>query len=95
MDSEPISKAALMNSLHGEHISQDVRTVLAKVADLIQQQQNREAARLFECFTEELNKPAPQKATLAIFWSGLVTTMPAVSNLLGVTKKIEGLYSVR
>ena len=66
---------------------------LKRIADLIEAQNNSEAAEIFESFNKELTKPTPAKAVLKSLWEGLKAAMPVLGAATDITVKIAKLFT--
>lgn len=86
-----INESNLRNALNKteEEYDNETKEVLAKVAEIIEKSKDPAAGVLFNNFTEELNKPEPDKSKLKSFWSGLEKALPTIAQ---VAAKIVPLF---
>lgn len=75
------------NKIKNNH-DEDTAKVLATIASLVEDSNNKEAGEAFDDFNEELNKDEPKKSKLNAFWSQLNTLLPVVSTTVGIADKI-------
>jgi len=66
---------------------------LVKVAEFIEKSKDPAAGALFNSFTEELNKPEPDKSRLKSFWSGIQNNLPSIVSISESVAKIVTLFS--
>jgi hypothetical protein len=70
---------------------EQLREALERIAKVVQESGNAEAAETFEGLTEELEKPERKKSVLRALWTGLVQMLPAVGQMTDVAGRIEAL----
>lgn len=70
----------------------DVSSALESVAAIVEESKNAVAGSLFNSFSEELAKPAPDKSTLRQYWDGLISMLPIVTKLAEASAKITTLF---
>jgi hypothetical protein len=71
----------------------DVSEALASVAAAVEESKNAAAGALFNSFTEELNKPVPDKSALKQCWDGLTKLLPDMAAIAAAGAKIATLFS--
>ena len=70
----------------------DLASSLAKVADHIQETNNKEAGVLFDKFTEQLNTKKPDKTILKSLWDSMLSVAPAIKSLADATAAVTKLF---
>jgi sugar-specific transcriptional regulator TrmB len=89
-----INKSMLENSFNKvkkEH-NEQASKALVKVAEFIEKSGDPAAGALFNNFTEELNKPQPDKSRLKSFWSGIEKALPSIASVSEAVAKIVTLF---
>jgi hypothetical protein len=66
---------------------------LVKVAEFIEKSKDPAAGALFNSFTEEINKPQPDKSRLKSFWSGIQNVLPSIASIPGSVAKVVGIFN--
>lgn len=90
-----INKALVENSFNKVKTEQDEETgkALVKAAEFIEKSKDPAAGTLFNNFTEELNKPQPDKSRLKSFWSGIQNALPSIASISESVAKIVSLFT--
>jgi hypothetical protein len=90
-----INRSFLSNSMNDlqDCWQADIADALRRVAEVIEQSGNSEAAENFDGVTEELAQLVPRKAILKTLWAGTVAAVPAIADMTDVVEKITGLFS--
>ncbi len=70
----------------------EVSEALAVVARAVEDSDNAAAGALFNTFSEELKKPAPNKSALRQCWDSLVALLPDVATIAAASAKIATLF---
>ena len=71
----------------------DTAMALLQVAKEIEKTGNKEAAELFDCFNEELQKPNPKKSMLKSIWEGIEKALPSVLQITDLAVRISKIIS--
>ncbi len=79
------------NRVKKEH-DEDTSKALVKIAEFIEKSGDPAAGALFTNFTEELNKPTPDKSRLKSFWSGVEKALPTINTVAEAVAKIVPLF---
>jgi hypothetical protein len=72
---------------------EDTAKVITMIAEEVKRRNDPATAKLFSSFTDELNRPQPDKSTLRSFWSLLEKALPTINSIAGVASKIVPLLS--
>ena len=80
-----------MNTV-ARRIDDETAQALRRIAEMIEAQNNREAAEIFESFNKELAKQDPANAVLKSLWNGLKAAMPVLAAATDITVKIAKLF---
>jgi hypothetical protein len=92
-----INKSLVQNALNKVKNENDEETedALMKVANEIVKSKDPTAGVLFDRFTEELNKPQPDKERLKSYWRGIENALPTIRSISEVESKIIPLFTTR
>jgi hypothetical protein len=95
VDATIINKASVQNAFNKvrNQNNEETGNALMKIANEIEKSQDPTAGVLFDYFTEELNKPQPDKERLKSFWRGIENALPTVRSITEVTSKIKPLFT--
>ncbi|MFF0097699.1 hypothetical protein ACFYO8_00065 [Micromonospora sp. NPDC005257] len=90
-----INRSFLSNSMNKlqDGGQADIADALKRVAEVIEQSGNSEAAENFDAMTQELAQPVPRKAILKTLWAGTVAALPVIADMTDVVEKVAGLFS--
>jgi len=72
-----------------EKFGKEAADALAKVAEIIQKENNPEAKELFESFNDELKKEQPKKSLLKTLWTGITTAIPLLKTSVDIFDKVS------
>lgn len=70
----------------------DVREALDRLAAVVSDSKNKDAAENFNAFTAEVSKPDSTKSVLKTLWGGVVSALPAVAQMTDIVDKIKRLW---
>jgi hypothetical protein len=89
-----INESSVQNSFNKIRVqhNEEVSNALIQIAEFIQDSGDPAAGTLFNTFTEELNKPQPDKSRLKSFWSAIEKALPTISTIAGTVAKIAPLF---
>jgi hypothetical protein len=89
-----INRSALSNSLNRTHCEDDgaAAQALQKLAQIIEECGNLEAAENLNALTAELAQPQPRKALVKSFWNGIVAVLPGVAKITEIADHMSQLY---
>jgi hypothetical protein len=89
-----VNKSNVQNAFNKVERQHDEETskALVKVAEFIESSKDPTAGVLFNNFTEELNRPEPDKSKLKSFWSGIEKALPTINNIADTVSKIVRLF---
>jgi hypothetical protein len=92
-DSTIVNRSVVQDAIKNVQASagKDVSKALASIAAAVEESKNAAAGALFNSFTAELKKPAPNKSTLKQFWEGLTTLLPSIATIGEASAKIATL----
>jgi hypothetical protein len=80
------------NKVKSEH-DEETSKALIKIAEFIEKSNEPAAGALFNNFTDELNKPQPDKSKLKSFWSGIQNALPSIVSISESVAKIVTLFA--
>jgi hypothetical protein len=89
-----VNRSTLKQSMNtvARRTDDDTAQALKRIAELIEAQNNAEAAEIFESFNKELAKQSPARAVLKSLWEGLKAAMPVLGAATDITVKIVKLF---
>jgi hypothetical protein len=89
-----INKSNVQNAFNkvGKEYDEETSKALVKVAEFIENSKDPAAGVLFDNFTEELNRPEPDKSKLKSFWSGIEKALPTITSIATTVAKISSLF---
>lgn len=92
-DSTIINRSAVRDALNATQLSlgKDFAEALSVVAAAVEESKNVAAGAIFNSFSEELKKPAPDKSMLRQCWDGLTTLLPNVATIAKASSTIAAL----
>lgn len=73
--------------------SPDIASALVRLAEVVTESNNKDAGELLDAFNDEIAQEQPKKGLLRNLWQGLVTAVPAISQMTDVVEKITNLFS--
>ena len=80
--------------IHGKKLSDpELAKALTIVVGHLEDTENQQAAVFLDKFTEQLNKPEPDKTLLNALWSSVVSAAPTLKSLADVTTAITKLFT--
>ncbi len=90
-----INQSVVQDAIKTVHASsgKELSEALASIASAVEESQNAAAGSLFNSFSEELSKPAPDKSVLKQCWEGLTAVLPDVATIATAGAKIANLFS--
>jgi hypothetical protein len=89
-----INRSALSNSLNRTNCEDgdDFGQALQKLAQIIEECGNLEAAENLNALTEELVRSQPRKALLKSFWNGIIAALPGVAEIAEIADHMSQLF---
>jgi hypothetical protein len=72
----------------------DISNILLEITNIIHQNENQEAADLFEAFTLELEKEGPKKPILKSLWEGIEKALPVVGGIIKTAAAFKSLVGL-
>lgn len=90
-----INKSTIQNAFNKVKSEHDEATskALIKIAEFIEKSNEPAAGALFNSFTDELNKPQPDKSKLKSFWTGIQNVLPSIVSISESVAKIVTLFA--
>ncbi|WP_187438080.1 hypothetical protein [Actinomadura decatromicini] len=81
-----------LNSIRSNH-GDDLAKALERLAQIIEENENVEAAESFAAMSEELATSTPRRGVVQSLWTGIVAALPAISDLTAIGEQIAGIIS--
>ncbi|WP_052849951.1 hypothetical protein [Streptomyces avicenniae] len=88
-----INRSLLANSLNrvGSAHGPETEAALARVAEIVEEAGNEEAAENFNALSAELAEDTPRRGVLRALWAGVVTALPTVTELTSLGEQLGGV----
>jgi hypothetical protein len=90
-----INRSNLLNSVNfvRGHAGGETAAALEDLAKVIEDSGSQEAVENFDALTQELLNPQPRKSLLKSYWTGIVTALPQVVELVTLGEKISEIIT--
>jgi hypothetical protein len=72
--------------------NEETSKALLNVAEFIEKSNDHAAGSIFNSFTEELNKPQPDKSKLKSSWEGIERLLPSIATVSASVAKVVTLF---
>src|ERR1041385_3212994 len=93
-DSTIVNRSTVERSFNAvQGFSPDVARALLSVAEHVAASGNKEAGELFNAFSDETAKPEPKRSLQRSLWSGLIASLPSITELTEAAQKIMTLFA--